>query len=388
MAPRSIQLARLFGIRVGANPSWFVVLFLMIYVLTGYFGDVLDGSDTEAFLVAVAAALLFFVSLVLHELGHAIVARRNGIAIAGIDLWFFGGIAKMTRDTESPGEEFRVAIAGPAVTAFVIALCIGISAAISRMGDFVDSAQLSNQATTPALALLGWLAIINAALLVFNMVPALPLDGGRVARAIAWRVTGDRNRGTRFSGRAGQAFSYVLIGVGVFFLLKADAVTGVWCIVLGLFLGQAARGFVAASRFSERLEGITVGDVMDDDPVSIPAETTVLNAHEDYFLRYRFSWFPTVDSAGRLVGVLREERVDGALAAGQPALPVHEVLDGEGDTIARVGRDASLEALLGSDALRRLGALPVVDAHGMLCGVVRIDDVRRALTAAVAGPLG
>jgi CBS domain-containing protein len=294
----------------------------------------------------------------------------------------------MTRDTETPGEEFRVAVAGPAVTAAVIALCIAISAALSRMGDFLDSAQLSDQATTPALALLGWLAIINAALLVFNLVPALPLDGGRVARAIAWRVTGDRNRGTRFSGRAGQAFSYALIGVGVFFLLKADAVSGVWCIVLGLFLGQAARGFVAASRFSERLEGITVGDVMDDDPVAIPAETTVLDAHEDYFLRYRFSWFPTVDTAGRLVGVLREERVDGALAAGQPALPVHEVLDGEGDTIARVGRDASLEALLGSDALRRLGALPVVDAHGILCGVVRIDDVRRALTAAVAGPLG
>jgi Zn-dependent protease len=388
MAPGSIQLARVFGIRVGASPSWFVVLFLMIYVLTGYFGDVLSGSDTQAFLVAVAAALLFFVSLVLHELGHAIVARRNGIAIAGIDLWFFGGIAKMTRDTESPGEEFRVAIAGPAVTAVVIALCVGVSAALSRMGDFLDSAQLSDQATTPALALLGWLAIINTALLLFNLVPALPLDGGRVARAIAWRVTGDRNRGTRFSGRAGQAFSYVLIGLGVFFLLRADGVTGVWCILLGLFLGQAARGFVAASRFSERLEGITVGDVMDDDPVAIPAETTVLDAHEEYFLRYRFSWFPTVDAAGRLVGVLREERVDGALAAGQPALAVHEVLDGEGDTIARVGRDASLEALLGSEALRRLGALPVVDGQGLLCGVVRIDDVRRALTAAVAGPLG
>src|ERR687884_982024 len=121
MAPRSIQLARLFGIRIGANPSWFVVLFLMIYVLTGYFSDVLRGSDTQAFLVAVAAALLFFVSLVLHELGHAIVARRNGIAIAGIDLWFFGGIAKMTRDTDSPGAEFKVAIAGPVVTAVVIA---------------------------------------------------------------------------------------------------------------------------------------------------------------------------------------------------------------------------------------------------------------------------
>src|SRR3954454_8189540 len=119
----SVQLARIMGIRIGASPSWFLVLFLMIYLLSGYFGDVLDVPDTGAYAVAVAAAMLFFTSLVLHELGHALVARRNGIGTSGIDLWFFGGLARLTRDPASPGEEFRAAAAGPAVTALIVAAC-------------------------------------------------------------------------------------------------------------------------------------------------------------------------------------------------------------------------------------------------------------------------
>ena len=125
----SIQLLRVFGIRIGVDVSWFVVLFLFIFVLSGSFKDTLDGGDSEAYLTAVASALLFFGSLVLHELGHALVARRLGIGISGIDLWFFGGIAKMSGDTESPGDEFKVAVAGPVVTALIIGLCVGIGVA-------------------------------------------------------------------------------------------------------------------------------------------------------------------------------------------------------------------------------------------------------------------
>jgi Zn-dependent protease len=377
----SIQLARLFGIRVGASPSWFFVLFLMIYVLTGYFGDVLEGSEAEAFAVAVAAALLFFVSLVLHELGHALVARRSGIGISGIDLWFFGGIAKMTRDSDSPGEEFKVAMAGPLVTAAVVGVCVGISAAVSRFGDFADSAQLSSSTTTPALALLGWLAIINAILFVFNMVPAFPLDGGRMARALAWKLTGDKNKGTRFSARVGQGFAYLLIGFGAFLLFTSDPVNGLWFIVLGFFLGQAARGAVASTHFSERIEGVTVSDLMDDEPVTVPGDATVLRAQDEFFLRYRWPWFPVVDAAGHFLGVLRQERVDGAVTAGQPALEVRELLDAPDDEL-RIRNDTPLEALLVSEPLRRLGALMVVDADDRLCGVVTTDQVRRALSAA------
>jgi Zn-dependent protease len=384
----SIRLARVFGIRIGASPSWFAVLFLMIIGLSSYFRNHLVGySDTTGYLVAVAAALLFFVSLLLHELGHALVARRNGIGISGIDLWFFGGIAKLTRDSESPGEEFRVAAAGPAVTAIIVALCIGAAALAARLGDFVDSASLSAGTTTPVLALLGWLALINAFLLVFNLVPAFPLDGGRLARAVAWKITGDRNRGTRFSARLGQIFSYVLIAFGIYLLARGDALNGIWFAVLGWFLGQAAGGAVASSRFSERLEGVTVRDVMDDQPLAVPGAISALAAHDEFFLRYRWPWFPVVDRDRRFLGILREERVDEALAGGHPALEVSDLLDPDTARATAVPSDTPIERLLGSEPLRHMGALMVVDPDQRLCGVITIDQVRRALTAAAPGRL-
>ena len=388
MGAGSIQLARLFGIRIGASPSWFFVLFLMIYWLSGYFDSVLVGySNTTAYAIAVAGTLLFFVSLVLHELGHAIVARRNGVGVSSIDLWFFGGLAKLTREPASPGEDFRIAAAGPAVTLVILVLCLAATLLVESGGDFVDTVTLSRSATTPAYALLGWLAGINAIVLLFNLVPAFPLDGGRMARAIAWKLTGDPNRGTRFSARLGQGFAYLLMGGGVYLLLRDDTVSGLWFLVLGWFLAQAARGAVVSSRFSERLEGVTVADVMDPQPVTVPGELTVLDAQDEYFLRYRWPWFPVVDRMGRFLGILRQESVDGAVSEGRPALAVHEVLDPGADAESSVGRDTPIEQLLASETLRRFGALIVVDTEQRLCGVVTLEQVRRALATAVPGPV-
>ncbi|WP_372788324.1 site-2 protease family protein [Paraconexibacter sp.] len=378
----SVQLGRIFGIRIGASPSWFLFLFLMIYFLSGWFRDVLGGSETEAYLVAVAGALLFFTSLIAHELGHALVARRAGIGIEGIDLWFFGGLAKLSRDSRSPGEEFRIAAAGPAVTLLVCALCLGLGLGLSRAGEFFDNVEFTAASTSPTLALASWLFTINAFLFVFNMVPAFPLDGGRIARAIAWRVTGDKNRGTRFSARLGQGFSYILIGVGALLAFTSDPINGVWLMVLGWFLGQAATGAVATSEFSERIDGVTVGDLMDSEPVAMPADTAALRAQEDFFLRYGWPWFPVVDPAsGRFLGILPQERVDGAVAQGQPVLPVADMLDATPDEY-RISSDEPLESLLTSEPLRRLGALMVVDGEERLCGVVTVEQVRRALGAA------
>src|SRR3954454_23257947 len=294
MGGGSIQLARVFGIRVGVSPSWFFVLFLMIYSLSRYFDDVVAGSRNTSYAVAVAGAVLFFASIVLHELGHAIVARRNGIGIAGIDLFFFGGIAKITREADTPGAEFRIAAAGPAVTAVIIAVCGGLAVLLGDGSAFLDSATFEDSMTSAGVALLAWLAAINAVLLVFNLVPAFPLDGGRIARAAAWKITGDRNRGTRFSGRAGQLFAYLLIGYGIYLLMTSDSFSGIYTIVLGFFLNQAARGAVLSSAFSDRLGGITVADVMDAEPVTMPSGTTALQAQDEYFLRYRWPWFAVV----------------------------------------------------------------------------------------------
>ena len=196
MGTGSIQLARVFGIRIGASPSWFVVALIFIVWLSTAYDD--QYGQTTGYIMAVASVALFFLSLTLHELGHAWVARRNGIEIAGIDLWFFGGIAKLNRDAASPGEEFRVSAAGPAVTLLIVVLsCVG-GVLVGGTGDFGDALVLRDH-PGPALAVLGWLALVNAGLFVFNLIPAFPLDGGRIAPAIAWKLTGDRNRGLRIS---------------------------------------------------------------------------------------------------------------------------------------------------------------------------------------------
>jgi Zn-dependent protease len=383
----SVQLARIFGIRIGASPSWFVVLFLMIYYLSGLFDTLLVGySNTTAYGIAVAGTLLFFVSLILHELGHAIVARRNGIGVSSIDLWFFGGLAKLTREPATPGQDFRIAAAGPAVTLVLFGLCC---AALLLNDDqaVLTAITLGMDRSTPAVGLLAWLAGINLVVLVFNLVPAFPLDGGRIARALAWKITGDPNRGTRFSARLGQAFAYVLMGGGAFLIIRGDGIGGIWFILLGWFLAQAARGAVVSSRFSERLEGVTVADVMDSEPVAVPVETTVLAARDEFFLRYPSPWFPVVDPFGRFIGIVRRGAVDGAIDDGRPAIAVGDVLDPGADTDSLVARETPIEQLLGSETLRRFGALMVVDAEQRLCGVVTLDQVRRALAAAVPGPI-
>jgi Zn-dependent protease len=377
----SIQLMRIFGIRIGASPSWFFVLFFFIYVVSDYFRSVLGGSVTQGYLVAVLAVLLFFFSLILHELGHALVARRLGIGISGIDLWFFGGVAKMTRDSDSPGTEFKVAAAGPAVTLVIVGICLGLSTLISQ-GAALDVMRLAGDAeASPTLALLGFLGSINLFLFAFNLVPAFPLDGGRIARSIVWKITGDRNRATRIAGRIGEGFAYLIIAVGVFLVAYGEPVNGIWLAVVGWFIAQSARAAVASTAFTERLDGITVADIMDAQPVTMPASATVAQAQDEYFLRYRWEWFPVVDEHGRFIGVVREPRIDAEIAAGRPALAVGELVEAAEAERWRVPADRPLEALLGDEALRDHGALMAVDADGVLRGVVTIEQVRRALTA-------
>ena len=374
---RSIQLARVFGIRIGVDPSWFLVLFLIIWSLSGTYGDVFPNDDTKAFVLAAVSALLFFLSVILHELGHALVAMRNGIGIAGIDLWLFGGVAKMKRDTDSPGLEFRVAVAGPLVTLLIAALCVG--GGIALAGDSFDRA-LSEDTDAGALAaILLYLAFINSVLLVFNLIPGFPLDGGRIARAIAWWRTGDRAKATRFAAGLGRGFAYLLIGIGIFWFLQLDPIGGVWFVFIGLFLSQAARSAEVQTRLTSRIEGLRVADVMDTEPVALALETKLDRALDEFFLRYGWSWFPVVDQAGHFVGYVRRDAVDQVPDQLRPGSTVQEVMNTEADRGLQIGVDEPLESVLGTEGLARLGALMAVDAEGVLRGVVTVDQVRRAL---------
>ncbi len=375
---RNLQLARIFGIRIGVSYSWFFVLFFLIYWLSSYFHEVLGGSRSTAYAVAVAGALGYFASLILHELGHALVARRLGIPIAGIDLWFFGGLSQMRREPQSAGEELKIAAAGPAVTLALFGLCLAAAAALASSGSVTDVA-LTRQGftTTPALALIGWLGFINAALFLFNVIPAFPLDGGRMARAAIWWRTGDRNRATQGTGRSGQAFALVLGLFGLWVFASNGSLLGLLTMMLAFFLYQAAGAAVLQGVLGRRIQNITVGDIMDREPVTIPAEVTLLDAQEQFFLRYRWPWFAVVDPARHFLGVVRQQRVDSEIAAGRPALPVVDVL--EEDMPVRIGEEAPLESLLGAEGLGRLGAMVAVDKDGVLQGVVTLAQVRKAL---------
>ncbi len=383
----AITLLRVKGIRIGVDYSWFFVLFLSIFWLSSFYKDVLPaGSDNEAYVLSVVSAFAFFGSIVLHELGHAFVAMKRGIGITDITLWLFGGVARMDRDTDSPRTEFEVAAAGPAVTLAIVAACVGLGVLFGGSHDFWEAVKLdAGTRVSGPLAGVAWLAKFNLFILAFNLIPAFPLDGGRIARAIAWRISGDRSRATRTAATMGQWFSYGFIGLGIFLFAKGDGFDGIWLALIGWILGQSARGAIAQTEISRRIEGITVADVMDTEPVAIPVDATVERALDEYFLRYRWPWFFVVDAAQGFRGLLDRDAADAVPEVSRTSASVAEVVEHGSDEDLRVAADAPLESLLGNDALRRVGALAAVDADGRLRGVVTAEQVGRALRSAITG---
>ncbi len=377
------------GIPIGVDWTWFAVLFLIIWLLSGFYRSLLGASDDsfQPYALAVISALLFFGSILLHELGHAWVALRNGIGISHITLWMFGGIAALERDSKNAGEEFRVAIAGPAATLVITLACLAVGSAIEG-ASFWEAASFNESAgVSGAGAVLAWLANVNALILLFNLLPAFPLDGGRVARAIAWRVTGDRGRATAFAARLGQGFSFLFIGGGVLLMLTTPYfISGLWLAVIGWMLGQSARATVVRNELDQRIGDVSVADVMDAEPVAIPGDASVEIALDEYFLRYQWPWFPVVDAGRRFVGLVNRGAADAVPELSRASQPVSELLDAASDAAEqRVRDDAPLESLLGNAELRRLGALAAVDAEGRLSGVITLEQVGRALRDAVGG---
>jgi Zn-dependent protease len=380
----SITLFRVRGIRIVVDWSWFVVLFLVIFWLSRFYGDVLgEGSSSSApFALAVLSAIGFFGSIVLHELGHAMVALRNGIGITSIQLWIFGGVARMDRESDSPATEFKVAIAGPLVTLTIAVALVLIGLAATSPDEFRRATLAeTDSGASGALAAVAWLASINLLVLIFNLLPAFPMDGGRIVRAIAWWRTGDRTAATRFAANLGRVFAYLFIGAGLY-MVATNSIFGVfggiWLALIGMVINGSARAASVQTAISGRIEGVCVSDVMDREPVAIPGELSVEQALDEYFLRYRWPWFPVVDAAHRFLGLLVRERADEVPEVSRSTSLVSDLVEFDDGTF-RVRDNAPLDSLLGNQALRRFGALMVVDADGRLSGVITAEQVGRAL---------
>jgi Zn-dependent protease len=298
----------------------------------------------------------------------------------------FGGFARLEKDSDTPGTEFKIAIAGPVVTAVISLVCIGLFLLLAPSAELRHAAVVDSNTDASGLAVLvGWLGSINLFVLVFNLVPAFPLDGGRIARSIAWWRSGSRNSGTRFAATLGEWFGLLLIvaGLAYFVAYRGDLFSGIWLAFVGFILRGAAKGALAQTEVTSRIEGISVADVMERDPVAIPEGASIEQALDEYFLRYRSPWFPVVDAAQRVIGLVDRGAADNVQAVERTSTVVSDVLARDSGSLT-VREDDPLESVLGNESLRRLGALIATDADGRIRGVLTIDAIGKALRPTMA----
>jgi Zn-dependent protease/CBS domain-containing protein len=370
----SFRLGRIAGIEIGANWSWLLVVALIVLSLAGsVFPAQAPGLDRGTYvLMAVVAAALFFGSLLAHELGHALQARRDGMEIDGITLWVFGGVARFRGTLPSAGVEFRVAIAGPLVSLAFAAVFL----AVSWLADLPD-------AVDAVVFYVGW---VNALLLAFNMLPALPLDGGRVFRSALWARRGDFLAATRTAAAWGRGFGFLLVGAGLALLIFVGLFSGLWLAFIGWFLLSAAEAELQAATQRDVLEDLTVDDLMVRDPVTVPAGTTLLAFMEEVFFPHRHTAYPVV-RGGLPVGLLTFRQVLQVPRAEWPVRRVEEVmLPLTAGTV--VPRGAPLQRVLADLQQGEARRALVVDGP-RLAGLLSLTDVARVLEArqAVAGAL-
>ena len=286
----TITLGRVAGIRVSINWSWAIVFALIVWTLAATVFPSQNPHLAKGTYVAMgtAAALIFFLSILLHELGHALQARREGVEIEGITLWLFGGVARFRGMFPSAGAELRIALAGPLVSALLGGAFVGVAAALPG---------------GPVEGVAAWLGYINLILLVFNMLPALPLDGGRVLRALLWRRGGDFSRATRIAADVGRAFGYGLIGLGLVLFITQGAWSGAWFAFIGWFLLGAAAAEGRYALLRDALGDLVVRDLMIRQPVAVPAGSTLAEFMDAVVPAHRFTTYP-VTEGGRVVGLL------------------------------------------------------------------------------------
>ncbi|HSI98371.1 MAG TPA: site-2 protease family protein [Gaiellaceae bacterium] len=361
----SFELGRIAGIRVGLHWSWIVVFALFVWLLsTSIFPatnpDLAEGTHLA---MAFVAAVLFFGSVLLHELGHALQARRERIEIEGITLWLFGGVATLKGTFKSAGAEFRVAIAGPAVS-----LLLGIF--------FIGVALLDNPDAVDGVA--AWLGYINIALLVFNLVPAVPLDGGRILHSVLWHLKGDFARATRTATALGRGFGFVLIGGGVASFILGNPVSGVWLVFLGWFLLAAAgaEGQYASAR--QALQGLHVRDLMAPDPVTVTPDLTLGEVMDEIVWRRRHTTYPVVEN-GRAVGLLPFRRVAEVTRSDWDVRRVRDCMLGL-DAVPVYGPDEDALEAFATLTRTNVGRALVLDAE-RLVGLLSVTDLARALEA-------
>jgi Zn-dependent protease/predicted transcriptional regulator len=359
----NFTIGRYGGVEVRLNWSLIAVVALIVWSLAdGVFPSQNPGLSHNTYLgMAIVAAVLFLASILLHELGHSWVARHEGIEVDSITLWLFGGVSQFKSQFKSPGAEFRTAVTGPLVSIGLGVVFVLI--AVAHPPSYVDGVA-------------AWLGYINLILGVFNLIPAAPLDGGRVLHAALWRAKGDFAWATRVSSEIGQGFGYLLIGLGLLMFFFQGSFSGAWLAFIGWYLLHAARAEARYVATEQALSGLRVRDLMVRHPVTVEADSTIVRFMDDVVGSHRFTTYPVLDG-GRPVGLLPFASVAAVPRSEWESRRVRDAMIPLAEVTVLSEEDPAVDALEGLSGSKASRALVVDNGH--LAGLLSISDLARAL---------
>jgi len=350
-----VKLGRVFGIRIGLHYSWILIAILIAFSLSDLFHRTNpEWSVAAVWGTAILTAVLFFVCILLHELGHSLVAQRRGIRVPSIVLFALGGISQMEKESPDAKTEFWMALAGPVVSFVIGLICVGAAKAFGWAGNMAP-------APSPAVALLGWLGYVNLALGAFNLIPAYPLDGGRVFRAAAWWVTHSIERATRIASVVGQIFGFLFILDGLWeYFVQKEGFGALWIAFIGWFLLDAARSSRIQVEITHALSGVKVRDVMERNCALIEPTTNLQTLVDDYVLRTGQRCF-IVQKDGRMEGLITPADISRVERRMWPLTTVEQAMRPLAQ-LRIVSPDAPVLEALETMARENLNQLPVASA--------------------------
>lgn len=360
-----VNLGRIFGFKIGLHVSWLIVALLIAFSLGGHFGashptwgrGVIWG-------MAIVTSVLFFAAIVAHELSHALVARQRGLPVRSITLFALGGVAQLEKDATDATTEFLVSIVGPIASAIIGFVCLSLA--------WVLGWPVMAEPATPLTAMLVWLGYINIGLAIFNMLPGFPMDGGRILRAIVWWRTGNAERATRVASMTGQVIAVTFIIFGILSFFRGAGFNGLWMAFIGWFLLNAAKAAYAHQDITERLRGVSVGDLMNRDCTVVDGNDNLETFVRDYLLHTGQRCF-LVAEHGEVTGLVTSNEVKGIAKARWPYTVVYDVMRPLEELKAVTPETPVSEALeiLGRDDINHLPAL----TNGRLEGMISRDQI-------------